>query len=70
MPGLESIGKMPLIFGGALLVLGVLFLVQGRLPGDILFQRGNFTFYFPVVTLILVGVVLTIYLNVILRLFR
>jgi hypothetical protein len=31
----------------------------GRLPGDIMFQRGSFTFYFPLVTCILVSVVLT-----------
>ncbi len=76
MPGLESIGKMLLIFGGALLVLGVLFVVMGRLPyvgrlpGDIIFQRGNFTFYFPVGTLILVSLALSILFNVILGLFR
>jgi hypothetical protein len=31
----------------------------GRLPGDVLVQRGNFTFYFPVVTSILVSLLLS-----------
>jgi hypothetical protein len=32
----------------------------GRLPGDVLVRRGNFTFYFPVVTSILISLVLTL----------
>lgn len=42
----------------------------GRLPGDILVQRDGFTFYFPLVTMVIVSVVLTILLNVIFRFFR
>ena len=53
-----------LIGAGVLLVL-VGLLVQmglplGRLPGDIRVQRGNSTFYFPIVTCIVVSVVLTL----------
>jgi len=32
----------------------------GRLPGDVYLRRGNFTFYFPIVTSIIVSIVLTI----------
>jgi hypothetical protein len=32
----------------------------GRLPGDILVRRGNFTFYFPVVTSIVISLLLTL----------
>jgi hypothetical protein len=32
----------------------------GRLPGDIAFERGNFRFYFPIVTSLVVSVVLTL----------
>jgi hypothetical protein len=32
----------------------------GRLPGDILVRRGNFTFYFPVVTSIMLSLLLTL----------
>jgi predicted MFS family arabinose efflux permease len=45
---------------GALMMLGV---PLGRLPGDIVVQRGRGTFYFPVVTSIVVSVVLTLLLS-------
>ena len=53
-----------LIGAGVVLVL-VGLLVQvglplGRLPGDIRIQRGNSTFYFPIVTCIVVSVVLSL----------
>ena len=35
----------------------------GRLPGDIRVQRGNFGFYFPIVTCIIVSIVLTLLLS-------
>ena len=63
-----------MLIGGALvlLVLGGLFLLLGRLgldrlPGDLVFRRGNLTVYFPVGIMILLSVVGTIVLNVILR---
>jgi len=39
----------------------------GRLPGDIFVRKGNFSFYFPVVTCLVLSVVLTILLNLFLR---
>jgi uncharacterized protein HemY len=42
---------------GVLMMLGVPF---GRLPGDIVIRRGNATFYFPLVTSIVVSVILTL----------
>ncbi len=69
---LEGIGK--LLIGGAivLLVLGALFLLLGRLgldrlPGDLIFKRGNFTLYFPIGLMILLSIVGTILLNLFLR---
>jgi Protein of unknown function (DUF2905) len=69
---LEGIGK--LLIGGAivLLVLGALFLLLGRLgldrlPGDLIFKRGNFTLYFPIGLMILLSIVGTIVLNLFLR---
>lgn len=55
-----------------LLVLGGLFLLLGRLgidrmPGDLVFRRGNATFYFPIGLMILLSVVGTIVLNLIFR---
>lgn len=69
---LEGIGK--LLIGGAivLLVLGGIFLLLGRfgfdrLPGDLVFQRGNFTLYAPVGLMIVVSIVLTLLLNLFFR---
>ncbi len=69
---LESIGK--LLIGGAvvLVVLGGLLLLLGRfglerLPGDLVFKRGNFTVYFPIGLMILISIVATILLNLFFR---
>jgi hypothetical protein len=45
---------------GALMMLG---LPLGRLPGDIAISRGRGTFYFPIVTCIVVSVLLTLFLS-------
>ena len=45
---------------GALMMLG---LPLGRLPGDIVVSRGRGTFYFPIVTCIVISVVLTLLLS-------
>ncbi len=70
--GLEGIGK--LLVGGAivLLVLGGIFLLLGRfgldrLPGDLVFRRGNLTVYFPIGLMILLSLVGTILLNLFYR---
>lgn len=76
MTGLDSLGKMLVLVGAIALLLGVVLILApkipfaGRLPGDILVRRGNFTVYFPLVTMILVSVGLTIVLNLVLRFFR
>ncbi len=69
---LEGIGK--LLIGGAvvLLVLGAILLLLSRfgldrLPGDLVFRRGNFTIYAPIGLMIVVSVVLTILLNLFFR---
>ena len=63
-----------LLVGGALvlLVLGGLFVLLGRLgldrlPGDLVFRRGNLTVYLPIGLMILLSVVGTVVLNVLLR---
>ena len=59
-----------------LIIAGVIFLVErlgvpvGRLPGDIRIQRGNLTCFFPLATTILLSIVLTVLLNLIIRLFK
>lgn len=56
-----------LVLIGGLLLLGGRLFGLGRLPGDIFLQRGNFSFYFPVVTCIVLSILLTIILNLIRR---
>ena len=42
----------------------------GKLPGDIRVEKGNTRFYFPVVTMIIVSVLLTVIVNIIKRFFH
>jgi hypothetical protein len=63
---MNDIGKILVISGVILLILGGIFLLAGkvpwigRLPGDIMIKRGNFSFYFPITTCILASVVLSL----------
>ena len=72
MANLSDLGRALLLIGGAIVVLGMLLLLAGRipllgrLPGDITIQRGNTSFYFPIVTCIVLSVVLTVILNLVL----
>jgi hypothetical protein len=68
MSGLGGIGRTLLLFGVILAVVGLLLIVAerfpglrvGRLPGDISVERGNYRFYFPLATSIVVSVVLSL----------
>jgi hypothetical protein len=57
MPRLLIVAGLILVAIGLLMKLG---LPLGRLPGDIVIQRGNSTFYFPIVTCIVLSVALSI----------
>ena len=64
----SDVGKILVAFGLLIVLAGVGLLLVGRvpwigrLPGDIHIQRGNFTFYFPLATSLLLSVVLTLLL--------
>lgn len=66
MDGIQYIGKFLVILGVVIIVIGGLLLLSGkipwigRLPGDIIIQRKNFTFYFPLATSILISLLLTL----------
>ncbi|HFC46548.1 MAG TPA: DUF2905 domain-containing protein [Dissulfuribacter thermophilus] len=68
-----EMGKMMIFFGiilvlfGLVLTLGAKIPLIGRLPGDISYHRGNFHFYFPLGTSILLSIVLTLILWLIRR---
>jgi len=61
--------KFLIFSGGFLVIAGVIFLAAGkipglgRLPGDIDLRRGNFSFYFPLTTCLLVSLILSLIFN-------
>lgn len=65
---MNDLGKMLIAFGLLIALVGVALVLVGRvpwvgrLPGDIHIQRGNWTFYFPLATSLLLSVVLTLIL--------
>lgn len=64
-----QIGKLLILLGIVLVITGVVIMFYpkipfiGKLPGDILIKRKNFTFYFPVITSIILSIILTLLLN-------
>lgn len=72
---MSAAGKTLIVMGAILLLLGVLLLVGdkvpflGKLPGDVRIEGKRTSFYFPVVTCILLSILLTVLLNVLARLF-
>lgn len=74
---LQSLGRIVLIIGVVLSVLGGLLMLVaripffanfGNLPGDIRIEGQGFSCFIPIVSMILISVVLTIVLNIIVRL--
>jgi len=61
------LGLIFLLLGGLIYLSTRLNLPLGRLPGDIRIDRGNFHFYFPLATGLLLSLLLTIVLNIIIR---
>lgn len=52
--------KLLMILGGSLLVIGLIWQFVGKIPGDLVFKKGNVTFYFPIVTSIIISVLLSV----------
>lgn len=63
---MPAIGKMLIILGVVLIIVGLGFLFGdkipfiGKLPGDILIKKERFSFYFPITTSIIISIILTI----------
>ncbi len=71
---MEQVGKLIALMGALLLVVGLFMMFfeklpfgLGKLPGDIVIKRDNFTFYFPLATSILLSLILTLILNLLFR---
>jgi len=66
---MTEIGKLLLILGIILSIMGLIFIFGskvpglGRLPGDIFIKKENITFFFPIVTCILISIIVTLILS-------
>lgn len=67
---MEGIGKLFVLVGVIFVLVGAALWAGfgkgwlGRLPGDISIEKGGSTFYFPIVTCILISIVLSLLLNI------
>jgi len=63
---MSDLGRWLIGVGVILVIVGAVVLLApkipwlGKLPGDISFKRGNFSFYFPLGTCILISIILTL----------
>lgn len=66
MPDFQHLGKILIFTGIFILMLGILLLFGdkipylGKLPGDIHIRKGNFAFYFPIATSILISLLISL----------
>ena len=70
-------GKWIIIIGGVILLVGIIIYFFhdklhwiGRLPGDIRIEKENFHFYFPLATMIIFSLLVTLIVNIIKRFFH
>ena len=65
MLGFSDLGKVLIVLGAVIAGIGVLLIMGGKipwigkLPGDIIIRKEKFTFYFPIVTCIILSILLT-----------
>lgn len=68
MPMFGHLGKLLIVSGIVILIIGILFILAGklnlqwlgRLPGDIYIRKKNFQFYFPISSSILISIILSV----------
>jgi len=66
MLGFSDLGKVLIVLGVVIAGVGVLLIMGdkipwiGKLPGDIIFRKEKFTFYFPIATCVILSILLTI----------
>ncbi|MDD4957598.1 MAG: DUF2905 domain-containing protein [Candidatus Omnitrophica bacterium] len=67
---MQHIGRTLLVAGLVLMMTGLVFMAMGkmswpgRLPGDIVVKNGDFTFYLPVATSVVLSLVLTVMFSI------
>ncbi|WP_353662917.1 DUF2905 domain-containing protein [Hydrogenimonas sp. SS33] len=57
---MPDLGRILIGLGVVLVIFGLFVTFVGKLPGDIVIRRENFTFYFPIATSILLSIVLSL----------
>lgn len=68
MQGLQPVGKILIIAGLFIIIIGLIFLLGGRipwigrLPGDIVIEKKNYSIYIPITTSIILSIILTLIL--------
>jgi len=73
---MKSVGYLLLLLAAIMAIVGLSMLVAdkffpaGRLPGDIKIEKERFVFFFPVTTCIVISIILTVLINIILKLFH
>jgi hypothetical protein len=73
---MQGVGKILIIVGAVAILAGLILIWMprmpflGKLPGDILVKRENFTFYFPLATSIVLSLLLSVILYVVRRFFH
>ena len=72
---MTGLGKLLIVFGGVMVLLGIIVMLAartnlplGRLPGDIVYRGKHTSFYFPIVTCIVLSVVVSFIMWIIGRL--
>jgi len=66
----QEMGKILLLFGGLMVLIGLVLIIApkipwlGKLPGDIVIKKDNFTFYFPLATSIILSIILTLLFSI------
>jgi hypothetical protein len=76
MPGFDNLGRVLIVVGLVLAALGLILLLAGRLPflgrlpGDIAIERDNVSCFFPIATMILLSLLLTVIVNLVLWFLR
>lgn len=74
MFGLENMGRLLILAGIFIVILGLVLIFAnklpflGKLPGDIVIQKGHFQFRFPIVTSLVASLLLTVIVNIVIRL--
>jgi len=70
----QNTGKYVIGFGAIIIIVGLLVYFfhdklhwLGRLPGDIRIEKENFKFYFPIATMILISLLITLVINIVKR---